>query len=343
LLALAWFGYRTTTAAIQQGESAYEARRDVLDVFTDLLDQETGMRGFTATKQRAFLEPYDKARARMHPDFRLALLASKAANASTIEPSLLDTESIYNKWLEQVALPLVARPGRRDAVELHARGKSLMDRMRVDVDNALDILDANTASDFSRAKAQLALAATITVLVGLALCSAILAMFQVQRRIAFNDIVTGLPNRASFLAQTALALSAARTAQTELVIILFDLDGFKAVNDAHGHSAGDAVLRELAQRVRAALREADFIARIGGDEFTILLQAHVGTLDIDIVVRKIQDALSEPHRYNGLELRVSASIGVARYPRDGDTTEALLASADEAMYRAKRLSMAVST
>jgi diguanylate cyclase (GGDEF)-like protein/PAS domain S-box-containing protein len=162
--------------------------------------------------------------------------------------------------------------------------------------------------------------------------------FEIEREhVAFNDLVTGLPNRASFLAHAARALTAARAMRSELVIILFDLDGFKAVNDAHGHSVGDEVLRELARRVRSALRKADLVARIGGDEFTILLQAHVGSVDVDIVVGKIQATFREPLRIQGHELRLRASIGVARYPIDGDTTESLLICADHAMYRAKRL------
>jgi diguanylate cyclase (GGDEF)-like protein len=161
--------------------------------------------------------------------------------------------------------------------------------------------------------------------------------FEVERdHLAYNDIVTGLPNRASFLAHAARALTAARAMASELVIILFDLDGFKAVNDAHGHSVGDEVLREVARRVRSALRKADLVARIGGDEFTILLQAHVG-VDVDIVIGKIEGTFREPVRVQGQELRLGASIGVAKYPHDGETIDALLISADHAMYRAKRL------
>jgi len=162
--------------------------------------------------------------------------------------------------------------------------------------------------------------------------------FELERdHLAFNDVLTSLPNRASFLGHTARALFAARTNHMELVIILFDLDGFKAINDSHGHSAGDDALRELSSRVRSALRETDILARIGGDEFTILLQAQVGALDVDVVIRKVEGAFSEPVRVKGHDLQVRASIGVARYPQDGDTTEALLARADDAMYRAKRL------
>lgn len=459
VLARSWFAYQTTTTAVRQAEAAYEARRQVLTVLTDLLNQETGMRGYVSTKQRSYLAPFTAAKGRIEADFVLAFKSSENANAQSIDPSLLDAESTYTKWLDQIAHPLVAGSNPRDISQLQAHGKTLMDRMRSDIAHALDVLDEKSSAYSGQTQEHLKFGATVSALIGLALCMAIAILLGIQRRIAgerdrfvktaqdmfviagldgffvdvnpaaerilsrtraqllavpfmslvhpddmersvdaasrlsaglsvegfrnryraadgtyrwicwnavsdlrrrqiyasgrdetervafelerdhlaFNDVLTGLPNRASFLAHTARALFAAQTIQTELVIILFDLDGFKAVNDAHGHSAGDDLLRELSGRVRSALRETDILARIGGDEFTILLQAQVGALDVDVVVRKVEDAISEPLSVNGHELYVRASIGVARYPVDGVTTEALLARADEAMYRAKRL------
>jgi diguanylate cyclase (GGDEF)-like protein/PAS domain S-box-containing protein len=454
-----WVSYQTTTGAVKQAEAAYEARRDMMTVLTDLLDQETGLRGYMSTEKRYFLAPYLSSRTRIDNDLALAIQASAAADTSDIRPSIVDTVTTYNKWLDSVARPLIANPSRRDAVALQARGEALMDRMRADVTSSLSILDAKSASYSQRTQEELALGAIVSLVIALALCAALAAMLRVQRRteverdrfvstaqdmfvvasmdgrfinvnpaaerilnrsraellgkpimaivhpedvdrtkdamtalaggqsleafrnrylaadgsyrwmcwnlvpdlgrrriyasgrdetdrvafeierdhLAFNDLVTGLPNRASFLGHAARALIAARAMQSELVIILFDLDGFKAVNDAHGHSVGDEVLREIARRVRSALRKADLVARIGGDEFTILLQAHVGSVDVDIVVGKIQATFREALHVQGHELRLRASIGVARYPADGDTTESLLICADHAMYRAKRL------
>ena len=340
LIALAWFGYRTAMAGVEQAESAYSARSDVFVVFTDLLDQETGLRGYTSTNDRSFLTPYIAARSRIHADLRSARQAVRTANALVVEPSLLDIESKDTKWLDETATPLIAQPNRGNASELQSMGKMRMDQMRADVDIGLHDLDEKTASNSIRTKRQLELGQLVAVLIGVVLCSVILIVFRSQQRTAVerdNDIMTGLPNRGYFLPQTERALSAARRLHTDLVLVLLDLNGFKAVNDVHGHSAGDELLRAVAQRLRSTIRETDLVARLGGDEFTVLLQAQQGTLDVDLVLRKIQACVAEPSYFHDHEVRVTASVGVARYPQDGDTPEALLASADHSMYRAKRL------
>src|SRR6185295_4484060 len=119
-----------------------------------------------------------------------------------------------------------------------------------------------------------------------------------------------------------------------LSVLYVDIDGFKAVNDAHGHATGDQLLRAVAARLKSGIRASDVAARLGGDEFAILL-VHTGLDAAPIVARKLSDRLSLPYPMDQLTIEISASIGVAAYPASGNNSEQLLRSADEAMYKAK--------
>jgi diguanylate cyclase (GGDEF)-like protein len=153
--------------------------------------------------------------------------------------------------------------------------------------------------------------------------------------IASHDSLTGLPNRRLFLDRLDQALARARRQETQLALMFIDLDNFKIINDTHGHNAGDAVLQEVGQRLRLLLRETDTAARIGGDEFIVLIEGPCDDESLDNIVRKVQATLSLPVLYQDIELGASGSIGVARYPQDGTTASTLIAAADQAMYRCK--------
>ncbi|HEY0371216.1 MAG TPA: EAL domain-containing protein, partial [Thermoanaerobaculia bacterium] len=152
---------------------------------------------------------------------------------------------------------------------------------------------------------------------------------------AYHDALTGLPNRLLFRDRLTIALAHAKRQHTPLVVMFLDLDRFKNVNDTLGHSLGDELLRVVAERLRSVLREGDTIARMGGDEFTVLLSdlKHAG--DAAKIAQKLLDTVAEPVRAEGHELYLTTSIGIALFPSDGDTAEVLLKNADTAMYRAK--------
>jgi len=161
------------------------------------------------------------------------------------------------------------------------------------------------------------------------------ALEQLIRDMAFHDPLTGLPNRKLLSDRLALALAQARRGRREMAVLFLDLDGFKRVNDGWGHAQGDALLRDVAGRLAGALRTGDTVARIGGDEFTVLipeLPSEEGAVEVS---RKILRELERSFRVGSSECRVTASIGIALYPRDGDDADALLRNADAAMYRAK--------
>jgi diguanylate cyclase (GGDEF)-like protein/PAS domain S-box-containing protein len=155
------------------------------------------------------------------------------------------------------------------------------------------------------------------------------------RHLAHHDYLTGLPNRAFLVSQAAQELASARRYGRRLAMLFIDLDRFKPVNDTHGHEVGDAVLIEVARRLRALLRESDTVCRQGGDEFVVLLPEYRDADGLRELADKLCDALSAPYEIGELRLGLSASIGIATYPEHGDSVDTLIQSADAAMYRAK--------
>ena len=154
---------------------------------------------------------------------------------------------------------------------------------------------------------------------------------------AYHDALTGLPNRLLFRDRLTIALAHAKRQRTPLTVMFLDLDRFKFVNDTLGHSLGDELLRIVAERLRSVLREGDTIARMGGDEFIILLHDVRDDSTAARIAQKLLDTVMQPARVEGHELYLTTSIGIAVYPTDGDTAELLLKNADSAMYRAKEL------
>jgi diguanylate cyclase (GGDEF)-like protein len=154
------------------------------------------------------------------------------------------------------------------------------------------------------------------------------------RHQALHDALTGLPNQTLFADRVTAEIVRARRNGTRLGVSVLDLDRFKTVNDSLGHSAGDHLLVQVTERLRHAVRAPDTIARMGGDEFTLLLP-DLGDGGEAIVAERILDAFVQPFEVEGHRLRISPSIGIAAYPDDGDGFDQLLRCADVAMYRAK--------
>ena len=153
------------------------------------------------------------------------------------------------------------------------------------------------------------------------------------QRLAFEDALTGLANRALLHDRIEQAIATARRNAGTFAVLLIDLDRFKPINDIHGHATGDLVLRETARRLQAATRAVDTVARLGGDEFVVLLGGDGGRDEARLVVERIIQAVTAPLAVHGLRLGVS--VGIAIYPDDGSDADQLLARADGAMYDAK--------
>ena len=150
------------------------------------------------------------------------------------------------------------------------------------------------------------------------------------------DQLTQLPNRELLRDRLKASLQVARENRGRMALLYVDLDRFKHVNDTHGHAVGDMLLQAVANRLKGCVRETDTVARIGGDEFVVLLHSIRAAGDTDIVVEKIRQILVQPLRLDGHSVNIQPSIGVARYPDHGTEEKQLFRHADEAMYCAKR-------
>jgi diguanylate cyclase (GGDEF)-like protein len=169
--------------------------------------------------------------------------------------------------------------------------------------------------------------------VGRALVKASKMLQEAQHR-AYHDPLTGLANRVLFDELVEQQLTICRRTESPLALLYIDLDGFKAVNDRHGHATGDELLRVVTARLKAALRPSDVVARLGGDEFGVLL-INTGMEGALTVVRKLGDSFSIHYTVGPLAIEISASIGIAVYPDSGTNSAELLHRADEAMYESK--------
>ncbi|RLE16248.1 MAG: hypothetical protein DRJ28_02160 [Actinobacteria bacterium] len=152
---------------------------------------------------------------------------------------------------------------------------------------------------------------------------------------AHYDQLTGLINRSLFQDRLSSALIRARRDGGLVTVMFLDIDGFKVVNDRFGHAIGDELLRQIAARLVGCLRETDTVARLGGDEFTVILEGGKRVEDAGHVATKILKTVGTPYRIGDRELIITASIGIAMYPLDGDSYEELLKGADTAMYQSK--------
>jgi diguanylate cyclase (GGDEF)-like protein len=159
-------------------------------------------------------------------------------------------------------------------------------------------------------------------------------VLRATRHRADHDGLTGLANRALLKELLDQKLAVCRRNSSYLSLLYLDLDGFKQVNDLHIHALGDRLLQIVAHRLQAIIRRSDVVARIGGDEFVVVL-AGAPAREAAQVAAKIVDSLAAPYKMGGVTLSISASVGIALFPVAGDSADALLQAADDAMYAAK--------
>ncbi|AAM24326.1 diguanylate cyclase (GGDEF)-like protein/PAS domain S-box-containing protein [Caldanaerobacter subterraneus subsp. tengcongensis MB4] len=153
---------------------------------------------------------------------------------------------------------------------------------------------------------------------------------------AFYDPLTGLPRREVFMDRLKIAMADAKRNGKKLAVFFVDLDNFKTINDSLGHHIGDRLLKKVARKLKACLRESDTVSRVGGDEFVILLPDIINIDDTNKVANRILELFNQPIKFNNYELYVTISIGIAIYPDHGKNERAIVKNADIAMYKAKR-------
>lgn len=163
------------------------------------------------------------------------------------------------------------------------------------------------------------------------------AVAEQLQKVVLLDALTGLPNRRGFHDELPKAMARAQRDNQEMAVLFLDLDGFKAINDTHGHEAGDELLRQFARRIEACVRKTDMVARLGGDEFVVILERLVIENDAREVAGKILQAMTTPFELGAVQAVLSSSVGIALYPPSGkQSPDQLVHAADQAMYAAKR-------
>lgn len=153
--------------------------------------------------------------------------------------------------------------------------------------------------------------------------------------LAYFDVLTGLPNRKLFFDRLTQCLELAKRYPHLFAVLFMDLDRFKEVNDTHGHDVGDLLLKEVALRLADCIRKSDTVARMGGDEFTIILPFITGEREAASIAQRVIESLSEPFTLNSITCSIGVSIGISLYPANGEEVDALFKKADVAMYMAK--------
>jgi len=160
-----------------------------------------------------------------------------------------------------------------------------------------------------------------------------------EKQISFqlnHDALTSLPNRILFKDRINYALTQAQRNSSKFAVLYMDMDRFKTINDSMGHPAGDQLLRKMSKRIVDCLRESDTLARIGGDEFLLLMPELSAITDVEVLIKKMQDLLSKPFSVEEQDIFVSFSIGISIFPEDGNNADTLIKHADMAMYQSKR-------
>ena len=161
--------------------------------------------------------------------------------------------------------------------------------------------------------------------------------------LAYHDQLTGLPNRKAFYERMEDSIiSCSRPQRDGWALLFLDLDRFKDINDTVGHDAGDELLKEVGKRIQNSIRATDYLYRLGGDEFTIIVTNLSEDVDASYVARRVLDDLARPFHIHGNEFFITASVGISVYPEDGEEVETLVKNADMAMYAAKEESNSYS-
>ena len=332
-----------------------ETRYKISAILNTVIDAETAQRGYLLTGRTQFLEPYDSA-VKNTPQILTAL--QQASNAfPVLKPRLERLAALIQQKLRIIARSLVVESN-AGAYAPHLRlardnGKAVMDEIRQVAkvsDQALVDQSRQIEGDIHSRLIQLLLAAFVIVLLIVSLLywsyERTIWLFEqavenIERanglgHIAMHDALTHLPNRRNF--DEFLSKVHAQAVRTKKLYAVFymDLDGFKLINDQFGHAAGDDALVATIVRISDILRESDFLARVGGDEFTLIVQDYKEQKELVILALRIISALDRPiMSIDGQSIWMGVSIGIATYPKHATQAEEIVASADEAMYQAK--------
>lgn len=320
--------------------------------FVGILDIETAVRGYVLTNNRRYLDPYFGAVTAI--DSSLINLSANISNNAEWEKQLQKLIPLIKVKMQYLD-GLIRLQDANDVLSLKAKfadqtGKKTMDSIRLlydSLDASLRTARANIATINQQNQVyllwiQAIIDSLLVIVIFIATCFGVKSLRTYRLlNAALNtdsttDTLTKLANRRLFLVWASLALARTTRQETGLGILFIDLNGFKNINDTFGHQVGDHVLQIFAARLSGSMRSSDFLARIGGDEFAILISSDITKDGLLIFQKHIAEVISAPFPSGAFEGKcVSASIGSAIYPENGTTIKALLAAADIDMYKQK--------
>jgi diguanylate cyclase (GGDEF)-like protein/PAS domain S-box-containing protein len=250
------------------------------------------------------------------------------ANGRALEQFAFDLDAALGYSLSEFHVDADSRTALAEALSRRGRVRDTEVRMRDAQGRAMWLLLSAEATRYG---------GEVCLLVALADIDERKRLQDDMRRKAMHDPLTGLPNRAMFMEALDRAVHKARRRGSRFSVVFIDLDHFKEINDSMGHHAGDVVLKTVSERLSGAVRAADLVGRLAGDEFVVLIEEHGGPEEVMIVAQKVLSSLQAPITIDWRELAISGSVGVASYPEDGADVATLVRNADTAMYQAKEL------
>jgi diguanylate cyclase (GGDEF)-like protein len=355
LLGAGWFAVesgRAYLAADGKADRLRDAERALLAVELSLRGAESGQRGYLLTGREDYLRPYERAL----DDIGGQIVEARELLAEQPEAMQLFWKMDSLLRFKLAALQHAIELRRDEGLEVSLRVFNTEDvapemrEIRIQIAEIQKLLHAQVSAELARSTQRssytlVGVLLTAIVVAALSIAAYLLIAWDLRARRqlaarveeqANHDPLTELPNRRFFEQWLAYSLAQARRDGTHLGLLFLDLDGFKAVNDRHGHNTGDAVLVEVARRFRQTVRESDLLGRLGGDEFALMAPNAKDGRELAHLAERLLHALSDPNRPALSDRQIGASIGIAFFPKDATELQGLIAAADAAMYGAKR-------
>lgn len=339
----------------QQKDKIDEQRFLLVTFRSAMVEAETGQRGYLITNNVEFFNAYSEGKQKALKTYQE--IAANFQSFPNINPLMSEvrklSEEKFNIIESSIKVQLNAGSYASHLTLTKDRGRAVMSLIKLKLTDADALLLIQRQSHEKQIHQALELAIfcglmLVIIIVGILIFSykrtiqlfeAMLETKEVSKSLAHqaeHDMLTNLANRRGFEHYIELAHSNAHQRNLQYAILYMDLDGFKAVNDTHGHHLGDSVLVEVAKIITGQLREHDFLARLGGDEFAIVINHYHHQKSLIDIASRIIAALHKPLNIQGKPIEIGASIGIARFPQDALHKDTLIAMADTAMYYSKK-------
>lgn len=339
----------------EQKDLVDRQRYNIVALGKAITDAENGQRGYLLTGHMLFLDSLEQGRA--DTEKAISRLEGQSKNFREVKPTLEKIKRLVHQKFEVMDQSI--------QVQLHAgeyashlslsKDKSrelmkLINDQLATIDMKLEHLRVNFEQEIRQRMFESLLGAILLgiLIIGVLWFSYRSATHLLEQVIenqavakqashqAGHDLLTGLPNRRSVDVHLASTYQMARHASQQFAILFMDLDGFKLVNDKYGHEVGDALLIEVASMFKKVLRQSDFLARQGGDEFVLVVGNYLYRLELTQLAHRLIQLFAQPVIVNGIPLEIGVSIGIAEYPHHGKSVKQLLHVADKAMYDSKK-------